>query len=135
MHCFPVTTRQIEALIRLTQARARVDLAAEATVAHALDVIAILRFSMVDVFSNDAGDLQPLRMMNGTGTSQTSQVKRLVRALQTQVQATKKFLFSVAELQQIAGGGGPDFNALLDTMNIQGFLLKTGKGMYRFTAD
>ncbi|XP_039449919.1 DNA helicase MCM8 [Culex pipiens pallens] len=135
MHCFPVTTRQIEALIRLTQARARMDLAAEATIGHALDVIAILRFSMVDVFSNDAGDLQPLRMMNGTGTSQTSQVRRLVRALQTQVQATKKFLFSVAELQAIAGGGGPDFNALLDTMNIQGFLLKTGKGLYRFTAD
>uniref|UniRef100_A0A1Q3EXY8 DNA helicase MCM8 n=1 Tax=Culex tarsalis TaxID=7177 RepID=A0A1Q3EXY8_CULTA len=134
MASFPVTTRQIEALIRLTQARARMDLATEATVGHALDVIAILRFSMVDVFSNDVGDLQPLRMMNGSGTSQSSQVKRLARVLQAKVQATGKSLFTVAELQQMAGGGGPDFNALLDTMNLQGFLLNVGKGQYKFSA-
>ena len=42
----PVTTRQLEALIRLTQARARIDLVAVATVQHARDVLAILRYSM-----------------------------------------------------------------------------------------
>ena len=55
MHRFSVTTCQIETLIWLTQVRAQMDLAAEATVGHDADVIAIFPFSMVDVFSNDFG--------------------------------------------------------------------------------
>lgn len=42
----PVTTRQLEALIRMTEARARIELATEATVKHARDVLAILKSTM-----------------------------------------------------------------------------------------
>lgn len=59
----PVTTRQLEALIRLTQARARAELSREATVDHALDVLDIVRYSMVDVFSTDMGTLQMSRQV------------------------------------------------------------------------
>ena len=52
----PVTTRQLEALIRLTQARARVDLVNVATAEHAKDVIEIVRNSMIDVFGMSDGD-------------------------------------------------------------------------------
>lgn len=60
----PVTTRQLEALIRLTQARARAELSREATVDHALDVLDIVRHSMVDVFSTDVGTLQMSRQVS-----------------------------------------------------------------------
>ncbi|XP_037079665.1 DNA helicase MCM8-like [Pollicipes pollicipes] len=42
----PVTTRQLESLIRLTQARARLDLREEATAADTDDVIQLVRFSV-----------------------------------------------------------------------------------------
>ena len=45
----PVTTRQLEALIRLTQARAKVELAEEATGEHARQVVDLMNFSMRDV--------------------------------------------------------------------------------------
>ncbi|EAT44419.1 AAEL004200-PA [Aedes aegypti] len=134
MDSIPVTTRQLEALVRLTQARARMDLESEATLQHAQDVIAILRYSMIDVFSNDVGDLQPNRLMNGAGVSQTSLVKRYVRLLQSKVATQNKTIFSLAELKQMAGVG-TDFNRLLDALNIQGFLLKKGRDLYKFMAD
>lgn len=43
VNTIPVTTRQLEALIRLTQARARIELVNQATHQHALDVLAIVR--------------------------------------------------------------------------------------------
>lgn len=60
----PVTTRQLEALIRLTQARARAELSREATADHAMDVLDIVRHSMVDVFSTDVGSLQVTRQVS-----------------------------------------------------------------------
>lgn len=70
----PVTTRQLEALIRLTQARARTELAAEATIQHAQDVISIIRLSMADVLSTDHGTLEMTRKITGSGMSQATQV-------------------------------------------------------------
>lgn len=70
----PVTIRQLEALIRLTQARARIELKPEATRRHALDIIEIFKHSLVDVFSTDCGTLQMARNINGSGMSQAAQV-------------------------------------------------------------
>lgn len=72
----PVTTRQLEALIRLTQARARTELATEATIQHAQDVLSIIRLSMADVLSTDHGTLEMTRTVTGSGMSQATQVKR-----------------------------------------------------------
>ena len=46
----PITTRKLESLIRLTQARAKCELRTEATVQDAEDVIEIMKFSMFDSF-------------------------------------------------------------------------------------
>ena len=46
--CTPITMRQLESLIRLTEARAKLELREEATEADALDVVDIMRASMVD---------------------------------------------------------------------------------------
>lgn len=126
----PVTTRQLEALIRMTQARARLELAPEATVEHARDVLAILRYTMIDVLSTDHGTLNMKRSINGSGMSHSTKVKRYLALLQGQC----KNLFSVGELKEIAASLGFEmfFNQILDTLNVQGFLIRRGTDYYKF---
>lgn len=127
----PVTTRQLEALIRMTQARARIELANEATVEHARDVLAILRYTMIDVLSTDHGTLEMKRNINGSGMSHTTKVKKYLEVLQSR----DRDIFTVAELKECAASMGFDtyFNSILDTLNIQGFLIKRGKNIYKFS--
>lgn len=127
----PVTTRQLEALIRMTQARARIELAHEATVQHAQDVLAILRYTMIDVLSTDHGTLEMKRNINGSGMSHTTKVKKYLQLLVSQ----RQDIFTVPELKDHAASLGFEtyFNSILDTLNVQGFLIKRGKNIYKFT--
>lgn len=127
----PVTTRQLEALIRMTQARARIELASEATVEHARDVLAILRYTMIDVLSTDRGTLEMKRSINGSGMSHTTKVKKYLELLQSRCQDT----FTVSELKECAASMGFEmfFNSILDSLNVQGFLIKRGQNIYKFT--
>lgn len=134
----PVTVRQLEAMIRLTQARARAELCNEATAAHAHDVITIVRYSMVDILSTDVGTLQLQRNINGCGMSQTSQVRHFVRILQTKSAQLNKSIFSVDEFKQMASAANlriQSFSDMIETMNMQGLLLKKGSNLYKFLND
>ena len=51
----PVTTRHLESLIRLSQARARVELRQEVTEQDANDVAHLLQESLLDAFTNETG--------------------------------------------------------------------------------
>lgn len=126
----PVTTRQLEALLRMTQARARVELAEEATVAHAQDVLAILRYTMVDVLSTDRGTLQMNRRINGSGMSHTTKVKKFLEMLQDDMKHT----YTRAELRQFAQimGFESNLNQIIDSLNVQGFLINKGNGVWAF---
>lgn len=128
----PVTTRQLEALIRLTQARARLELCTEATVEHAKDVLAILRYTMIDVLSTDRNTLEMKRSINGSGISHSTKVKRFLQLLQSQ----NKDFFTMAELKEIAVSLGFEmfFNQIIDTLNVQGFLIKRGTNIYKFNS-
>lgn len=134
----PVTTRQLEAMIRLTQARARAEVCDIATGEHANDVITIVRHSMIDVMSTDVGTIQLQRNVNGSGMSQTGQIRQFVRLLQMKTAQSKKSIFSSDELKGIADSANLRFLSFadtLDTMNIQGFLLKKGTNLYKFLND
>lgn len=134
----PVTTRQVEAMIRLTQARARSELCPEATALHASDVISIVRHSMIDVFSTDVGTIQLQRNVNGSGMSQTGQIRQFVRLLQMKSAQSNKTIFSLDELKEMAANANLRFLSFADTietMNIQGFLLKKGASLYKFLND
>lgn len=127
----PVTTRQLEALIRLTQARARLELCNVATVDHARDVLAIFRYTMVDVLSTDCGSLQLNRSINGSGISHTTKVKRFLQILQNQL----KKIFTMDELSEVAQSLGFESSCrqIVDSLNVQGFLIKRGKNLYKFS--
>lgn len=126
----PVTTRQLEALIRLTQARARLDLSDVATALHAQDVLAILRYSMIDVMSTDQNSLSMRRNINGAGMSQATQAKKFLQALQLQGQS----VITYDEMKVIASDIGlqNNLNSLIDALNVQGFLIKRGSNIYKF---
>lgn len=133
----PVTTRQLEALVRLTQARARCELAQVATLQHAQDVLQISKHSMADVLSTDMGTLQMERNMNGIGMSQTKQIQKYLQLLQARRVAKDKTVFAVDELKAIAVAGGlqTGFENMIDSLNVQGILLKKGHHLYKFITD
>lgn len=126
----PVTTRQLEALIRLSQARARVDLSGVVTLEHVKDVLAIFRYTLIDVLRNDEDALQMKRNINGAGMSQATQVKKYLQLLQQQ----DKTIFTFDDLKDIAVRCGLNRNLgnIIDSLNVQGFLIKKGRDLYKF---
>ncbi len=91
--------RQLESLVRLTQvgtfcgvlragiscstprlfafkARAKLEMRQECTAADALEVIEIMKVSMVDYYSDEMGELDFSRSLNGSGGSKSAMVNR-----------------------------------------------------------
>ncbi|KAF9801559.1 hypothetical protein SFRURICE_015053 [Spodoptera frugiperda] len=123
----PITTRQLEACIRLTQARARVDLREEATVKDANDVISLLKHSLIDTFSDEFGNIQLSRSINGSG------LKKFLDALTRRSHQLGKDIFTRQEMIQIhkAAGVAGDPNDLIEAMHTHSYLLLKGSNTYQ----
>ena len=127
----PITTRQLESLIRLSEARARAELRTEVTAQDANDVVEIVKESMYDVFSDNLGHVDYSR---GRGTSQQNQARRLVKAFRAACRAQNETTFSEKALYDVARRSGievDDFRALLETLNQQGVLLRKPNRHYQ----
>ncbi len=70
----PITTRQLESLIRLAEARARVELRETASEQDAKDVVEVMKYSMFDTFSDQFGLVDFQRSQHGSGMSQKAKV-------------------------------------------------------------
>ncbi|XP_054257104.1 DNA helicase MCM8-like isoform X2 [Macrosteles quadrilineatus] len=130
----PVTTRQLESLIRLTQARAKAELREEATEQDAVDVVELMRWSMVDTFIDEFGALDFHRSIHGSGSSSKNQAKKFITALQKRAELQTKSVFSVTEMKEVAALAKiqiGDFYTFVSNLNTQGFLIKKGKHMYQ----
>ncbi|XP_075223070.1 DNA helicase MCM8-like [Lycorma delicatula] len=130
----PITTRQLESLIRLTQARAKLELREEATALDAIEVVELMRWSMVDTFSDDFGDLDFRRSQHGSGMSTKNKAKQFINVLQKIADSRGQSLFSVSDMKEIANKSKiviSDFFAFVCSLNDQGFLLKKGKNLYQ----
>ncbi len=125
----PVTTRHLESLIRLSQARARMDLRHTVTADDAQDVIDLLHESLLDAFTNESGQVELGRKGGG---AVTKQVKALVNALTQQARARNNNVFRSDEIAEICAmlklEKGPE--ALIETMNMETYLLKKGPRMW-----
>lgn len=77
----PITTRQLEALIRLTEARARLELREVASEQDAQDVVEVMKYSMLDTFSDEFGMVDFQRCPYGSGMSQRSKVRATIGCL------------------------------------------------------
>ncbi|KAK2158883.1 hypothetical protein LSH36_162g05033 [Paralvinella palmiformis] len=111
----PITTRQLESLIRLTE-------------------WSIFLCSMIDTYSDECGLLDFSRSQHGSGMSKKGKVKKLVALLQRESEKTYNSLFTVQEIRQIAQDAKlniPDFEEFISSLNHQGFLLKKGPRVYQ----
>ncbi|XP_073648792.1 DNA helicase MCM8 isoform X4 [Tursiops truncatus] len=98
----PITTRQLESLIRLTEARARLELREEATKQDAEDIVEIMKYSMLGTYSDEFGNLDFERSQHGSGMSNRSTAKRFISALNNIAERTYNNLFQFHQLRQIA---------------------------------
>ncbi|XP_072246673.1 DNA helicase MCM8 [Leuresthes tenuis] len=130
----PITTRQLESLIRLTEARAKLELRETATNGDAEDVVEIMKHSLADTYSDGLGNLDFERSQLGSGMSQRGAAKRLINALHSHAQRTSQKQFDLQMLRSIADKLNikvMDFQGLLSSLNEQGFLLKKGPKLYQ----
>ena len=133
-NCTPITTRQLESLIRLTEARARLELREKASGQDAKDVVEIMRNSLVDIFSDEIGNLDFTRSHNGSGMSKRAQSKRFISELNNISERDGNSLFNMEQMYRIATqlklptGNFEDF---ITNLNNQNFLLKKGPKLYQ----
>ncbi|XP_051167123.1 DNA helicase MCM8-like [Leptopilina boulardi] len=129
----PIFFRTLEALIRLTLARAKVDLRQDATEFDALDVIEIMN----ETINNIPDDVSPFFSGNlsaAGGKPTKNKIKAFINLLK-QERRSEKQLFSLNELNEIAENGGiaiDDIREFIDQLNEKGFLIKKGTDLYKF---
>ncbi|XP_060201627.1 probable DNA helicase MCM8 [Lycium barbarum] len=127
----PITARQLESLVRLAEARARVDLREEITEQDALDVVEIMKESLYDKYVDEHGFVDFGR---SGGMSQQKEAKRFLSALHNQSELQQKDCFSISEIYSLADRIGlrvPDIDTFVDNLNSVGYLLKKGPKTYQ----
>ncbi|XP_041106487.1 DNA helicase MCM8 [Polyodon spathula] len=130
----PITTRQLESLIRLTEARARLELREKCTKTDAEDVVEIMKHSLLDTYSDEFGKLDFDRSQLGSGMSNRSHAKKFVAALNRISEQTYNNMFDCKQLRQIARElqiQVADFEGFISSLNDQGYLLKKGAKVYQ----
>jgi DNA helicase MCM8 len=60
--------------MRLTEARAKLELREECTASDALEVVQIMRASMIDTYTDENGQLDFGRLPHGSGMSRSAEV-------------------------------------------------------------
>nr|XP_050849405.1 DNA helicase MCM8-like isoform X1 [Vespula vulgaris] len=125
----PIYNRQLEAMIRLTEARAKLELRVEATESDALEVVEILEYTMMNMFENSTLKL-PYRNKLTEG-----KVKMFIRLLENEIKSNVQKYFSLSQLKEIAVNGGiniQDFTSFLSKLNEHGVLLQIDRNVYKF---
>lgn len=129
----PITARQLESLVRLAEARARLDLREEITVQDALDVVEIMKESLYDKYVDEHGFVDFAR---SGGMSQQKEAKRFLSALNKQSELQQKDVFSISGIYSLADRIGlkvPDIDMFIDNLNSIGYLLKKGPKTYQLS--
>ncbi|KAG5449865.1 DNA replication licensing factor mcm8 [Clonorchis sinensis] len=140
---FPVTVRQLESLVRLTEARARAELREEATKEDALDVCQLMRATGLGTghvggtpanatLSEIAKSIPVSR--RATSDSGPAAAKRLLAALELAARNSNSRLFTRAEIQTLVTGlslSAGSVDPLINRLNDSGALLKQGPTLYK----
>jgi len=125
----PITVRQLESLVRLAEARARIEMREIVTLQDAEDVVEVMRESLFSTVIDEFGSIQ----VKGKKRGKHSEAKRFVSALNQIARNQGRRLFSVAEMFALADDMRlcvDDMKALIEQLNNAGELLKKGNGMY-----
>lgn len=133
----PITTRQLESLVRLGEARARAVMRTIVTEADAADVIEIMRESMLETLTDETGHID---LGRSTGMSRSKDARMFVAALHAEAQRTRSAIFDKAAMKHIALSVGIDpnherFSTLVETINYQGYVTLRGRGRYELQSS
>ena len=121
----PITPRQMEALIRLAEARAKVELRETVTAEDAHDAVEIMKEGMRDV-------LKPGGTLRGKGgkLKKSGKAKMFVDAMKRKAQDKDSAYFTTGELYALVDDLQlqiPDVDAFIDNLNMAGEILKSGR--------
>lgn len=123
----PVTTRQLESLIRLAEARARVELRTEVTESDARDVIEIMRMSLRDALDADGFESVNMGTTGKRGVREAG--KKLIFELQrmgrdrNDPEFTKPEIYEANKRLKLVSASG--FDDMLESLNFEGFLIRS----------
>nr|CCA17112.1 DNA replication licensing factor MCM8 putative [Albugo laibachii Nc14] len=127
-----ITVRQLESLVRLAQARARIELSNEVTVQHARDVIEIMACCLRDT------DVSEGSVPSAVGLSLPKKIKFYAARLEQVAKREGKNVFSLDELMEIAKSARLEignFHDFLDVLNEHCIVLKKGPKRYQLQAS
>jgi DNA replicative helicase MCM subunit Mcm2 (Cdc46/Mcm family) len=127
----PVTARHLEALVRLSVAKARCELRALVTAQDATDAIALVKYALSELFnvsSCSSGARPNSTTRNSTGKG--AQLKRFISELQSIVARTGDPTLNEEQLRQVHSTLqlSMPFADLVESLNHSGFLLRRGQG-------
>jgi DNA helicase MCM8 len=126
----PITVRQLESMVRLAEARARIDMREVVTREDANDVVAIMKESLYSTVIDEYGSIQVKGRKKG---GKHAEAKRFLTTMSKMANAQGRKVFSVAEMYSIADDihlQVDDMKTLIEKLNDAGELLKKGNGMY-----
>jgi DNA helicase MCM8 len=133
-----ITTRQLESLRRLTEARAKAELREIANENDAVEVIKLYQETVFDMKFNEVnhrGDKARPQVDEHIGQkSIPKQQAAYVEKLQDLARDRGSIEFSFKEMHQVAKEMGlrvGDFTLFIEKLNMSNYLLKKGPGMYR----
>ena len=130
----PVTTRHLESLIRLSQARAKIELRDEVTEDDAKDVVQLLQESLLDAFTTETGEIDLKRK---GGMSIAKQVKALVQTMNKEASLKGSSMFTRVEILEIILKMKleKDGSSLIDVMMTESYLLAKGNRTYQLASS
>jgi DNA helicase MCM8 len=127
----PITTRQLEALIRLSQARAKACLREYVLREDALDVIELMSRSVDEIHTDEFGTID--RSRGGAGGVSNRKIKKaFVNELYRLIGAGAEC--SMDDLRRIAGKLNcplHDFATMIENLRNEGVLMKNANGTYQ----
>jgi DNA helicase MCM8 len=131
----PITTRQLESMTRLAEARAKAELRLKVTAEDAQDVVEIMKYSLFETSTDEFGNLDFTRSQLGTGMSKKNQPKKFIQQLEKLAEMNRNNLFTFQQLVDLGKKMGVEgnFNDFIDTLNTQGYLIKNGAKVYKLT--
>lgn len=132
----PITTRQLNSMVRLAEARAKCDMRLTVTESDARDVIELMGESLKQIYCDESGVTDFRRGAAGaSGMSKAKDVKRLYQIMVRRANERTNDLFSRHEIKSIAQecgiGSGIHVDALIENLNQHNFILKGPGDTYR----
>lgn len=127
----PITTRQLEALIRLSQARAKACLRDYVLKGDAEDVVELMSRSVDQVHSDENGALDPGRGGAGGGSNRKKKkafINEVHRIIGVGAECTLDDFRRIADKLAIGLG---DFHPMIEDFRNNGLLMKQGNGKFK----